>query len=68
MQLSDFSVKNRQKCIELLLKNKGNYLYYIEFTDEIRLSKEKFLDGELVLALDEITAIELGPITYIGEL
>ncbi len=58
----------KDKNIELLVANKGNYLYYVAFTDELCLSKKWFLDGELIIILGKNSEVNLGPVTYIGEL
>ena len=67
MQLSVFKKTSNDDKIKLLLANKGKYVYYVEFTEELRLSTKNFGDGSLILSMDG-HELNLGPIKYIGEL
>lgn len=68
MKLQTINSKKSDKLIKMLIANKGKHIYYVEFTDELLLSKEKFGDGNLVIVLDEGLDIQLGEIIYVGEL
>lgn len=68
MKLKDTAtISRKDKRLKLLTANKGRYVYYVEYTDEILLSKENFGDGSLFLTISD-TEFNLGPVTYIGEL
>lgn len=68
MKLNTFIDSKKDKFINLLIANKGNYVYYIELTDELRLSTKKFPNGELILKDGDDFEISLGPVTYVGKL
>jgi hypothetical protein len=68
MSLNALSKNKKDEPIELLIKNKGKYVYYVEFTDEIRLSTKDFGNGDLIIEFDKDTEFSLGPVTLIGEL
>lgn len=68
LKLQQYKKMSGSNAINMLIANKGNYVYYIEFTDELLLSKEKFPNGNLILTLDEGAEFELGAVTYVGEL
>lgn len=65
---TDFKHTKRSKFIDLLIANKGPYIYYVEFTNELLLSEEKFANGNLILTIEKNNELELGPVTYIGKL
>lgn len=71
MKLQNFSKKSvMKKPLNLLIANKGTHIYYVEFTDELRLSSERFADGSLIMTFGNKNdaELDLGPVTYIGEL
>lgn len=68
MKLSTIKDMSDCKSLDLLIANKGSYVYYVELTDELRLSTEKFNSGTLLAVLDKKTKLELGAVTYVGEL
>lgn len=54
--------------INLLIANKGPYIYYVQLTDELLLSTKKMPSGSLIMSIDKDSEFDLGPVTYIGEL
>lgn len=68
MKLQNLTKKTAQKPLNLLIANKGKHIYYVQFTDELLLSTEKFVDGNLIITFGKKEEIELGPVTYVGDL
>lgn len=69
MKLNDLNAQlASDKFLRLLITNTGDYIYYIEFTNELLLSTEKMSNGVLVLSFGKNDELDLGPITYVGKL
>lgn len=67
-KLQKYKKMSAHNAIDMLIANKGEYVYYIEFTDELRLSNKKYPNGELVLGDGNDFQINLGRVTYVGKL